>query len=139
MFVPSYSDAIDATKTFIRFMYSNDGCNIFREKAWGNLPIHYTVKNPSKTTGYQASLDKVYAQGKTQVISDNAEYNSIRSSAQIYLFNYSAWQHPNAFKNIMINHDLVVEGKKPFLPENMWETEAQYVKDSWKSYMEKVI
>lgn len=139
MFVPSYSDALDATKTFIRFMYSNDGCNIFREKAWGNLPIHYTVKDPSKTTGYQASLDKVYSLEKTQVISDNAEYNSIRSSAQIYLFNYSAWQHPNAFKNIMINHDLVVEGKKPFLPENMFETEAQYVKDSWKSYMEKVI
>ena len=134
--IPSYSDAVDAAKLFIRFMYSNDGCNIFREKAWGNLPLHYTIKDASKTNEFQASLDKIYASGKTQVISDCAEYNSVRSSAQIYLFNYSAWQHPNTFKNIMINRDSTSESvRNAFKPENMFESEANYVKNSWASYM----
>lgn len=134
MLIPSYSDAVDAAKKFIRFMYSNDGCNVFREKALGNLPLHYTIKDPSKTTVFQQSLDKVYSSGKTQVISDCAEYNSVRSSAQIYLFNYSAWQHPNTFKEIISskNHDLLT-------PQFMFENEAKFVKDSWPSYMEKII
>lgn len=139
MLIPSYADAKDAAKKFIRFMYSNDGCNVFREKAWSNLPLKYTIKDPSKTNNFQASLDKVYSSGKTQVISDCAEYNPIRSYSQLYLFNYSAWQHPNTFKNMMLQHDTEVSGKKPFAPENMMPAEADYVKTSWPSYMENII
>ena len=139
MFIPYYSDAVEATKTFIRFMYSNDGCNIFREKAWGNLPIKYTIKNPSLSNDFQKSLDSVYARGNTQVVSDNADYNHVRQKAQLYLFNKSEWMHPNTFKNIILNRDSASETiREAFVPANIISKEVEYVHNNWSSYMNKL-
>lgn len=132
MFIPSYSDAKDAAKLFIRFMYSNDGCNVFRDKAWANLPLTYTIKDElkSKTNAFQASLDTVYAAGKPEIISGSADYNSARSDSQMYLFNYKSWTHPKTYINIM--DDKFKDHK--FTPQYIFEKEAQYVENNWKTY-----
>lgn len=130
IFIPSYADAKDAAKLFVRYLYSNDGCNSFRKNALANLPLKYTISDENKalTTNFQASLDKIYDSGKTQIVSGNADYNTIRSDAQLFMFNVSAWVHPRTYVAIMQN-------KATLTPEYVFTKEAEYVESQWSGYM----
>lgn len=130
IFIPSYADAKDAAKLFVRYLYSNDGCNLFRQYATSNLPLKYTVSEElkAKATKFQKSLDSFYALNKSQMVSGAADYNNVRGDSQMYSFNVSAWQHPRTFVAIMQN-------KSKLLPSYIFEQEALYMKQQWASYM----
>ncbi|MCQ3035665.1 MAG: extracellular solute-binding protein [Bacilli bacterium] len=129
--IPSYSDAKDAAKRFVRFLYSNDGCRIFRNKAYANMPLSYTPDAADANTNFQQSVDKLYSYEKPAMVSGSVKLNNIRSAAQIFMFNYTAWVHPNTYKSIMIDKN----GDKKLSAQYIFEKEAEYVEKSWSKYM----
>lgn len=132
MVMPSYSDAKDATKLFIKYMFSNDGCRTFRNYAYGNLPLFYTKQESDTNTPFQQSLDKIIDYPNPQIVCSCAHFNNVRDIAQLYVFNYSGWQHPTTFVNIMVNKN---SGAEKYTPEYMFNTEAKFVQENWSRYM----
>ena len=131
--IPSYADAKDAAKDFVRFFYSNDGCRIFRNFANANLPLTYKAVEGDKNTPFQQSLDKVRDYDNPQIVTSVASYNGVRTtpSPQILTFNYSAWQTPYTFVYIMLDK----AGDKTFTPQNIFEGERDHVRSQWHSWM----
>lgn len=130
MVIPSYSDAKDTAKLFIRFLYSNDGCRLFRNNAYSNLPLTYTIQEGDKNTPFQQSLDEIY-KGESVMVSGAADLNSVRQATMMYMFNVSEWQHPNTYKSIMVDKN----GAKAYSPEKIFQDEAKYMKSNWATYM----
>lgn len=134
MVIPSYSDAKEAAKLFIRFIYSNDGCRIFRNFANSNLPLSYEVKEGDTNTTFQRSLDKIRNYDNPQIFTSVAPFNGVRTtpSPQILIFNYSAWSSPYTFLNIMQDK----ASSSPVLsPEKIFNQEKQFVQEQWPSRM----
>lgn len=130
MVIPSYSDAIPLAKKFIRFMYSNDGCRVFRNKGNMNLPLTYTAQEGDTNTTFLSSLDKVYNYPTVNMISGAGELNDVRKMSNMLLFNKSDWSHPTTFKTIFHDKTLAT----PLLsPTRIFTEEAQYMKDNWKN------
>ena len=126
--VPSYSDAKDVAKLFIRYLYSNDGCRVFRNSTYSNLPIKYQKQDGDTNTPFQQSLDQIQSYDNPQMITTSSAFNNVRNVAQIYLFNYSAWVHPITFKAVLMN-------KSSFTPQFIFENERDYVRNNWSKYM----
>ena len=131
--IPSYADAKDAAKEFVKFFYSNDGCRIFRNFANANLPLTYQTKEGDKNTPFQQSLDKVRDYDNPQIVTSVASYNGVRTtpSPQILTFNYSAWATPYTFVYIMLDKI----GDQAFTPESIFNGEKDYVRSQWNSWM----
>lgn len=133
--IPSYSDAKDAAKLFVRYLYSNDGCRVFRNNTYSNLPLKYQKQEGDSDTVYQKSLDKIQDYDDPQMITTASPFNNVRNVAQIYLFNYSAWVHPVTFKSILIDKN---SSSPKFSAQFIYENEALYVKNNWSKYMSYV-
>ena len=132
--IPSYADAKDQAKLFVRYLYSNDGCRVFRNQTYSSLPLKYTKQEGDTNTPYQQSLDQIQSYGDPQMISSASLYNNVRSVAQLYNFNYSAWVHPSTFYAVMANKANSSAAIK-FTPEFIFESEQAYVRNNWSKYM----
>lgn len=129
--VPSSSDAIDAVKLFLRYYYSNDGARSFYNKAHGSLPIKFTREPGDEDTPFQNSVYKIINNERSQTVSVEARLNDVRTLSQMYVFNVTAWQHPQTYKSIMLN-------KGSITAEKIFEDEKAYMKKSWATYMSYV-
>lgn len=133
--IPSYADAKDAAKLFVRFMYSNDGCRIFRNFANANLPLSYTPETSDEHNPFQESLDKIRDYDQPTIITDLAPYNGVRENAGIYVFNNPLWADPNTFKAIMDDKRKEESKRQIISPENMFAKEQEHVRGKWAEYM----
>ncbi len=124
--IPSYSDAKTAAKAFLRFMYSEDGCRIYREHAYAELPIS-SEHNDAVQTHFQESLLNVTGNGAATTLFENSNASKVRSSAGMLLFNYSGCASPNTFMTMM--------KEKNFTAEYIYEKELAYVKANWETYI----
>ena len=128
MSIPSYADAKDAAKLFIRYLYSNDGCRVFRNNTYSNLPLKYQKQEGDTNVPYQQSLDQILSYDNPQMVSTASLYNNVRSVAQLYNFNYPSWVHAGTFQSVM-------ENKATLTPTVMFNGEQEYVRDNWTRYM----
>lgn len=133
--IPSYSDAKEAAKLFLRFVYSNDGCRIFRNFAYSNLPLSYTTQEGDTNTPFQQSLDKINDYDTPRIITSAAHYNCVRDIAQLYLFNSPAWIHPTTFRDIMIDKN---SSSSVLSPNYIFTAEQRYVRNNWSRYMSNI-
>lgn len=131
MQIPSSSDCIDATKKFIRFIYSEDGCRSFRNVAKGNMPLQYEINDTCDKTPFQLSVDNVLRCDNPRMVSGSIYLNDVREISQMYMFNVTAWQHPTTFKSMMINEGVVTA-------EKIFNDEKAYMQSSWSKYMSYV-
>lgn len=134
IYIPSYADAKEVAKLFLRYLYSNDGCRIFRNKAYGNLPLSYVKEEGDMNSNFQKSCDKMYQCEKPQMVGDGWELNEVRSVSLMYNFNKQEWIHPNTFISIMVDKDT----DNLFTAQSIYEEEAQYMCDNWATYMQFV-
>ena len=123
--IPSYADAKEAAKDFVRFFYSNDGCRIFRNFANANLPLTYVKEADDTDTPFQQSLDKVRNYDNPTIVTSVASYNGVRTTPTpaIYTFNYSAWATPYTFMYIMLDKN---SSSPAFTPERIFNEEKTY-------------
>ena len=135
--IPSYCDAKEAAKLFVRFLYSNDGCRIFRNYANANLPLSYVTQAGDKDTTFQKSLDKVRNYDNPQIITSVAAFNGVRTTPTppIYMFNYSSWQTPYTFLYIMIDKS---KSSPIFTAQKIFDDEKTYVRGYWSRWMEYI-
>ena len=126
--IPSYADAKDAAKLFIRYLYSNDGCRVFRNQTYSSLPLKYQKQEGDTNVPYQQSLDQIQSYDNPQMVTTASLYNNVRSVAQLYNFNYSSWVHPNTFRAVM-------ENKATLTPQVIFDGEKEYVRNNWSRYM----
>ena len=135
--IPSYADAKEAAKLFVRFLYSNDGCRIFRNFANANLPLSYETKEGDTNTPFQQSLDKIRNYDDPQIVTTVASFNGVRSTPTppIYVFNYSAWSSPYTAVYIMEDIDINTGLHKLFSPQKIFDDEKNYVKGEWSARM----
>ena len=136
LIVPSYSDAKDAVKDFLRFFYSNDGCRIFRNFANANLPLSYETKEGDTNTSFQLSLDKVRNYDNPKIVTHVAPFNGVRDTASptLLTFNCTSWATPYTFVYIML--DKINE--HVLTPEGIFTGEQEYVRSHWSDYMENI-
>ena len=130
--IPSYADAKAAAKLFVRYLYSNDGCRVFRNQTYSNLPLKYQKQEGDTNTPYQQSLDQIQSYDNPQMVTSASLYNNVRSVAQMYNFNYSAWVHPATFRSVMEDK---ASASPKFSPQFIFENEQTYVKNNWSRYM----
>ncbi len=132
--IPSYADAKEAAKDFVRFFYSNDGCRIFRNYANANLPLSYHTEEGDVNSSFLQSLDKVRNYDNPTIVTSVASYNGVRNTPTpaIYMFNYSAWQTPYTFMYIMIDK---ASSNPVFTPSKIFNEEKTYVKNKWSEFM----
>ncbi|MFA5480806.1 MAG: ABC transporter substrate-binding protein [Bacilli bacterium] len=128
--IPSYADAKDAAKLFVRFLYGNDGCRIFRNNAYANLPLKYETGEGDTDTPFQRSLDKIVNYDNPHMITTSSPFNNVRNVAQLMNFNYTAWVHPNTYKSIMLDK----ASTKTFSAQFIYENELDYVRSNWSRY-----
>jgi ABC-type glycerol-3-phosphate transport system substrate-binding protein len=128
--IPSYADAKEGAKLFVRFLLSEDGCRIFRNNAFGSLPFTYTKKDTDSTSVFQASDDALLNGGKaTAFFNEQYSYSEIRTSANVLTFNYPTWVAPTTFKAVLQDKTGTLTA------QHIYETEAKYEKDNWSSYL----
>jgi len=130
--IPSYADAKDLAKQFIRFMYSNDGCRVFRNKANANLPLKYETKQSDTNTAFQQSVDAITNTSEVHMVSGAGELNDVRTLCQIYLLNGNDWAHPTTYKGMMADK---YNGTSYLTPSKIYNGEIQYMQASWADYM----
>ena len=128
MVIPSYADAKEAAKAFIKYLYSNDGCRVFRNNTYSNLPLKYQKQDGDTNTPYQQSLDQILSYDNPQMVTTGSPYNNVRVVAQLYNFNSPEWVHPGTFASVMREKD-------KYTPEYMFESEKELVKNNWSKYM----
>lgn len=127
--IPSYSDAKTAAKAFLRFIYSEDGCRIYRENAYAELPIA-SENAEGLETNFQESLINVTNNGTATALFENSNASKVRSNAGMLLFNYSGCASPNTFVTMM--------KEEKFTADYIYEKELAYVKANWETYMSYV-
>lgn len=127
LMVPSYADAKELSLEFIRFMYSNDSCNLFNEMTFANLPLTYTIDSTRTLTNYQTSIAKLYDYETVNMIAAQAQLNEVRKVAGISLFNNTAWAYPTTFKMFITNPGHTAH--------EVAEIEAKVAKDQWANWM----
>lgn len=78
LFIPSYSDAIDGAKEFLKFYYSDEGQKIFAEHLHFTLPIELSEGEIDKSdwNSFEVEMDNVF------------------QSAEIYVCQYMKNRHP---------------------------------------------
>lgn len=130
--IPSYSDAKDAAKLFVKFMFSNDGCRIFRNFANANLPLTYEVQSGDSNTLFQQSLDKIRNYDEPTIVTSVASYNGVRDTGRILTFNSTAWATPYTFLYIMLDK---ASSSPAFSPSLIYNDEKAYVHSQWTTYM----
>ncbi|MCQ2742120.1 MAG: ABC transporter substrate-binding protein [Bacilli bacterium] len=131
LIIPEYADAKEAAKHFVRFMYSNEGCRLFRNNAYANLPLKYDVQEGDTNTNFQKSIDNVYDFEKVNMITGEGCPNDIRAASSMRLFNVPTWVHPTTFYTIMLDK---AEDKK-LNADYIFTKEKEYMTSNWSTYM----
>ncbi len=68
-FIPAYSDAKKGAKLFLRFMYSDEGMQIYRNRTYVDLPVSYTTAPEQSTVPYvQAMYNKMFSANSKCVV-----------------------------------------------------------------------
>lgn len=131
MMVPSYANAKDNAVKFIRYIYSEDGCNLFNEYCAANLPLKYELKSSFTNNAYRQSVIDIAALPTVDMINENSEYNEIRRNCGMFIFNgYNGG-------SIYIYQKIITDTiqKKYATAKEIAEAEIKKAKDSWPNWM----
>jgi ABC-type glycerol-3-phosphate transport system substrate-binding protein len=121
--IPSYADAKIGAKKFVRFLYSQDGCSLYRNKAHSYLPLSYTARASDEQSDYMSSLEKVYHNSEATTIS---ELSTFRTLAGLILFNTQSFRYPDTFADMMKDN--------PVTADQIYQDEYATLKTDWTTY-----
>ncbi len=67
LFIPSYSDAVDGAKEFLKFFYSDEGYKIFMDNLHYTLPMELSEGEIDRSdwNGFEVEMDKVFQNADT--------------------------------------------------------------------------
>jgi ABC-type glycerol-3-phosphate transport system substrate-binding protein len=127
--IPSYADAKVGAKLFVRFLLSEDGCRLFHNTAYGNLPFTFSAKEGDSSSVFEDADAAFLKKGKSMAFNiEDMGASEIRSKANVLLFNHPSWASPSTFKSMMIDSTLT--------GDTVYTKEAEYVKSNWSSFIQ---
>lgn len=129
--IPSYSDAKKGAKLFLRFMYSDEGMQIFRSKTYVDLQASYTVEPAASEFEF---VQKMYERNKTNdVLVHDSYYNSpIRRSG------VAEFPKQETITNLFTQLSYTHSHGSPnagFTPNEIYKDNISWVKANWTDYI----
>ncbi len=121
--VPAYSNKLEEAKDFLKFMYSDEGMNIYYKATNGNqLPLENTTGYPTdvKVSPFRENINVLLAEGQI------CEYDAY-VKAKVYAIGGVSKYWYNGSNNFV---RALLEGKTP---ESICATNNDYLKDNWSS------
>ncbi len=130
-FIPSYSDAKKGAKLFLRFMYSDDGMKIFREKTYVDLPVSYTVEPERATDAYvQAMYEKMFS-SNSSAVTNYSFTSAIRKKVPMYIDD-SELSTVAAYQALSYSHS---QGQPTMTAKSIYEKCIAGAKNRWTEFL----
>jgi len=131
MMIPSYANAKDNAIKLIRYIYSEDGCNVFNEMCSSNLPLKFTLKGSVGDNVYRQSVIDIANCPTVDMVNENSEYNEIRKNAGMFIFNDYNGGSIYVFRQIIEN---TIDGIYATASE-IAQAEIKKAQNSWVNWM----
>lgn len=126
--IPAFSDAIDVAILFLRFITSEDGCQIIRDEAY-NVPPYLCETYASKgNTPYMDSVVANINPGKGVMISMDATLAPIRSVSGMLYFNHPQVVQPATFRF------MITDTTGELTAQKMFDMEREYARSHWAQW-----
>ncbi len=132
--IPAYADGRDVAILFLRFLCSEDGCQIIRDEAYNVAAFECSSYKSKGDTIYMDSVIANINPGQGEYISMDAGLSIVRANSGMLYFNHSYMVQPTTFRS------MITDTTGELTAEKMYEMEAAYVKSmwpTWASYIDK--
>ncbi len=126
--IPAYADGRDVAILFLRFLASEDGCQIIRDEAYA-IPAFTCESYASRgNTRYMDSVVANINPGNGEYISMDSSLSIVRANAGMLYFNHSSMVQPTTFRS------MITDTTGEMTAEKMYENEKAYVKSMWPTW-----
>ncbi len=132
--IPAYSDGRDVAILFLRFLLSEDGCQIVRDEAF-NIPAFATESYASKgNTRYMESVIANINPGQGEYVAMDSQLSIVRANSGMLYFNHPSMVQPTTFRS------MITDTTGELTAQKMYENERDYAKSQWSvwaAYIDK--
>ena len=126
--IPAYADGRDVAVAFLRFLCSEDGCQIIRDEAYNIAAFACQSYNSKGDTVYMDSVVANINPGQGQYISMDAGLSIVRANSGMLPFNHPAVVAPQTFRAIITDESGLLT------PQYVFDAEREYVKSQWSQW-----
>ncbi len=125
MFIPAYSNAKEIAKDFIKYMYSDEGIEIFMQYANGYSPMQYEVSEEMYNE-FSAFRKSTYSLCQTGTMIDySLKYSPIRYKNNLPLYTTGSGYVEN----------LLGKREDPATPAEIMEDCYEYIHNRWNTFL----
>lgn len=126
--IPAYADAKDVAILFLRFLFSEDGCQIVRDEAYSLMGFTCDSYASAGNTPYMASVVANIDPGEGEYISMDAGLSVVRANSGMLPFNHPAFVAPQTFRSMILDTTGVLTA------EYIYQSERDYVRANWSQW-----
>lgn len=132
--IPAYADGKDVAIAFMRFLCSEDGCQIIRDEAYNIASFACETYKSKGDTVYMDSVVANINPGHGEYISMDAGLSVVRAKSGMLPFNHPAVISPQTFRTI------IMDTTGNLTAEYIYDCEREFAKSHWSqwaSYVER--
>ena len=126
--IPAYADGRDVAILFLRFLCSEDGCQIIRDEAYHISAFACDTYASAGNTAYMDSVIANINPGHGEYISMDASLSIVRANSGMLYFNHPNLIQPVTFRN------MILDTTGELTAEKMYEMEKEYAKQNWSTW-----
>lgn len=126
--IPAYADGKDVAILFLRFLCSEDGCQIIRDEAYNVAAFECESYGSKGDTVYMDTVIANINPGQGQYISMDAGLSVVRANSGMLPFNHPAFIAPQTFRS------LIMDTTGTLTAEYMYENEKDYARSHWSQW-----
>lgn len=123
--IPAYADGRDVAILFLRFLCSEDVCQMTRDNAYKMSAFACESYDSKGDTAFMNSVVANINPGHGEYISMDSSLSIVRANSGMLYFN-----HPNMLQPLTFKY-MILDTTGDLTAENMYEMERDYAKDNW--------
>ncbi len=126
--IPAYADGKDVAVLFLRFLCSEDGCQIIRDEAYNIAAFDCESYASKGDTVYMDSVVANINPGYGEYISMDAGLSIVRANSGMLPFNHPAFISPQTFRTI------IMDTSGELTAEYIYENEKDFARSHWAQW-----
>ena len=126
--IPAYADGKDVAILFLRFLCSEDGCQIIRDEAYNIAAFECESYASKGNTVYMDTVVSNINPGQGEYISMDAGLSVVRANSGMLPFNHPAAISPQTFRTI------IMDTTGELTPEFIYENEKAFARSQWSQW-----
>lgn len=126
--IPAYANGKDVAILFLRYLCSEDACQIIRDEAFHISAFACESYASKGNTPYMDSVVANINPGHGETISMDASISIVRANSGMLYFNHPMNIQPVTFKN------MIMDTTGEMTAEKMYENEKAYAKSQWSTW-----